>query len=493
MKRCVAHMVLVRESLDSYCSALVSATRARSGDVSSTFAICQVDSEELEAWFAAKLETWGSQYEISCLNPQEPFDTVKRLKGQLETIQQEVTKAAAPFRVAEFRNKLRQILPTFVETVDTIKDFQGCFKELEDKDALSRKNAKRLMRTTRDRIVAKLESQQDGVPKALAKVIAEMIQKTEEAGEALPFEAPELACDGTDQEAVISEFAKVRVLTDKTDTPTWWHGQAASFGETGDAYKKCLEKAETIQQSILASKGATKHGFATIANAGFDWVCGEGVDFLNIVPGLRTIVHTQDCHAFNAAPAAWPWKGCGMMLTAVVGTICVIILDEQQTIEAATDVDGFMRRADAKLVSQYTKVILGKGNSIYVPFGSMPMVIGLDFTDGSAKIKEKTRKGAKKEEDPPVFVTYCVNLVLRPAFDGSQSQPVRSNVLAAHHLASGSLPASLKNNKNFKTWVEALTGLIGRQHAIPLYSLVVAMSLRLIFSADGVARISACG
>ena len=282
----------------------------------------KVDGVPLVKWLESELATWGAYQEISCLLPEKTLKELKRAMEEVERIAGDVTKAVPPIRVEEFRATLRDVVPKFLEVVDTAKDFKPCFDELVEKDAAQERVSRRNARAVRDRVMQKLEGA--NCPRAAAKMFADILQ---DFASGTLQEPAEFQCDETDAEAVSAALDAVQLLSPNAQSPSWLHDRLKAYFDSGDKLHKIIvDKAAQIQAGINGSNGATRHGFATVVpSTPFAWSPGEE-NVLQVQPGVRIIVHCQESHAFDIGHAAWPWKGAPMLVTVVSGSACCFVL-----------------------------------------------------------------------------------------------------------------------------------------------------------------------
>ena len=171
---------------------------------------------------------------------------------------------------------------------------------------------------------------------------------------------------------------------------------------------------------------------------------------------FRTPLHIQLCHKFNVDQEAWPWKGIPMFLRMIEGSASIQVLGAHELEQAGSDVMPWLKeRATADLAAVPT-CKLEAGESIWLPYGSLPLIIGLDETEnGLAKGVDRKSKSKPLDSKNLPYISYA----LVPAFDTSltlDSAKLKGIVRASLALSSAWLPASIKSSEDFKAWQKSL-------------------------------------
>lgn len=244
---------------------------------------------------------------------------------------------------------------------------------------------------------------------------------------------------------------------------TWKHVLSVAHSETARFFNlRRVSENTTVppyvrtgqHEALLADKSGVKHGFGTVQKE-FQWSEPDH-NHLQVLPGFRAVVHSQATHAFNVAHSAWPWAGIGMVIRMLEGSACIVVLGSDHLLEAGTDVEAFLRKADHATLKTSTKILLRKDKMVWIPFGCVPLIMGVDIGEKGPRIIEKTSRKGKREEAPASFVSFVSLLAFRPDADKAADAKLRANILATHHVSRFKYPASFKADDKLKAWTDAL-------------------------------------
>ena len=90
----------------------------------------------------------------------------------------------------------------------------------------------------------------------------------------------------------------------------------------------------------------------------------------------RLAVWTSWSEQVEAGIVAWPFTQIPGFLTQQVGVSTVIVLDAHTMIEKGTDVSNWLAHAEPAELRSFPVFDLREGTSVWLPLGSMPVIIG---------------------------------------------------------------------------------------------------------------------
>ena len=132
----------------------------------------------------------------------------------------------------------------------------------------------------------------------------------------------------------------------------------------------------------------------------------------------------------------------------------VIILTLQQIQDQ--DPCAWLTKAESRVLADNKTFMLDTGTSLYVPFGMVPIIIGMPSDENALKCKPPGRvtKAAKAAERE--FATYTLDFLFDAALDSKAPAEARRYVASSWVKATNWLPATFRNSDVVKQWFEAI-------------------------------------
>lgn len=415
----------------------------------------QVGDESIDQWFKDCCDKWGTQEEITCLNPTDALAKIQGSKKSLEELAAKVAKSLAPLRVSELLVDLERVEAEANDAIELCEDFRAPFDELDASATRQKRNERRQDRSRRSKVTQQLAAgEADTVPLALAKHLGELINAVVENNNVPSASGIEFVAKSDAVTKAVHFDEPFTFGCDPTAEATALHTALGEYWSE-DFAKLCVEKGVEVAREIAKSDGAPC-ALSTVARSEKDFPWKEFVDAVDVVQGLRVAVHTARCHAFNVTSLAWPWKGVALLLRVVSGEAAVMVLSKELAVEAGADADAWLRRQDAKVLARCPRFYMTTGTSLWCPFGTVPLVVGVAKSNGQMVLASPQPKLKKGEKQDLGFVTFAV----QPCFSGNNdkkaSVKVRQAVVASHVLAGSAIPQSIRGCEGVKAWRQAL-------------------------------------
>ena len=158
----------------------------------------------------------------------------------------------------------------------------------------------------------------------------------------------------------------------------------------------------------------------------------------------KAIVHSQEVCKFDVRPTAFPWKGFAGFITQTSGKGGIVVLDRDRVQESAGELATYLGELPKLALQKAPAYFLSPGQSVWIPFGHMPLIVGLSGTSQSGfefmeDARSRKRRGVN-EKIQPDFVSYAVTLCLNERFSESDG----ADVLAHLTRAWASIPPSIQ-------------------------------------------------
>ena len=180
----------------------------------------------------------------------------------------------------------------------------------------------------------------------------------------------------------------------------------------------------------------------------FEWGPQDMVFFADIVNLSKEIIFTSRSMFMDLGRTGWVFRGLGCFLRLYQGKVGVLLLPKE-TIVKHTDLNAYIRHADGGfLLKTHQITILEEGDSLWLPVGSCPALVGLpkdkDFTEVIPKLASRGRRASKLEEHPP----YCMGISLCLRQSGAAiSGDTRRATAAIYNLHIPMMPKCIKTDK----------------------------------------------
>jgi hypothetical protein len=183
------------------------------------------------------------------------------------------------------------------------------------------------------------------------------------------------------------------------------------------------------------------------------------------VPDLRHLIYTYVADNCDATLEAWPWRHTALFLTQHIGRSVVVLLDAEQASKIQTTHDWLHKLKSDELAKNYTW-LLEEGSTLWCPFGTIPVVVGInskmDILDEAGPNIKPRKKETRSE-------SACIGLT--PIFDSCfaikyNSKDVIRNVLACAQLAEGvKTLGSWKSSSGVQNYSDSLRDFLKTEDA----------------------------
>jgi len=370
-----------------------------------------------------------------------------------------IGSATVPFEVKTWLQKAIDAAKSLGSTMDRTEKYRKSFYNLLTDSKRAAADKKRKARSSRDAIVTVFTD--SAVPKPLARRLATQIQL--EAGDEEAYAATLNPWEGN--VIVTEEF-----LREPHFIPSVKEGVAG--GHMPQAIDAMLQMSVAAREVAtkktvngMKEKGS-KHGLNTFAvGAEIKWNA-EGTDVLNCITDIKGYNGVMKCCVLDVRRKALPHQGLRHILTCTKGCLLVTLVPPEFFIQHQ-DLASFCKTAPTKALDSMDAFVLRASESLYVPFGSVPLMVGAEVEAKDAKINVKktprTAKRAKTASPEEPTVHYVVSLMFDKALDATYSQDLCS---AVHATYSASLPYNYEcvtGNAGVKAWKTAVEAIGTKQ------------------------------
>ena len=388
-----------------------------------------------------------------------PFNVVETAANDavagMEAVCKFVDGHGLPYeRPVEQKDELLKAVEKYKVAVKDVLMYKRGLLSLRARCARGTLERRRGWRTKRDAYVKSLRSR--GMPKGLAKVMGDHLQclaePPEKADVRLLFHERCLAEDSTIDE----DFLRLPFII--RDVGHYGRAITRTLADNEDEIK------DVVKLVVESNKQAGNPAGQLTANMKekFPWdAVGDGAtNFFKEVVDVKPVIIVQDHGFFQAKPKGFPFRGGRCILSAISGDFLFVVVGAEDN-AAHADLAAWMKSAEAKDLEDVEAFYAMEGQSIWIPFGSAPIFIGM-APNTDWKEKAPTAKGTKKAKSAPKkkkSVTLGSWFCLDSAVDKAQS-PVVANFVASTWISNHSfLPKSFQEAAKLNEWTTALAAV----------------------------------
>jgi hypothetical protein len=219
------------------------------------------------------------------------------------------------------------------------------------------------------------------------------------------------------------------------------HVRMKSFG---NVYYNDLA-AKTVKGIQQIQKASKTHGVCPrpiLGGCAYDTEADKKI--FHVTKAFEPLLFIQQAWAFSASLENLPVAGVGGFLRVFKGFVIVLAVEVATLVDASYGIESietYLNKFGAAEVEQLPMFGLREGDAVHIPFGVVPIVIGVD----------------KSENDEFDYASYCVSYVLDQEAPQYHSPAVRAEVRA--HLMKGmgrkSKVFNEENMKALREWFEA--------------------------------------
>ena len=389
---------------------------------------------------------------LAALPYQKVLSDAENAKGNVEQFIKEVDEVSLPWDCKAAVARMRDSLGCLQKTMNEVRRYRDGLGVLQAENRLQQLEKRRGWRTKRDVYVKVFRDK--GLPQCLAKSFADACQMwVSTQGEEQRTEQRTLT------EALLQEpdkFKKPFLIPD------------------GDSLHLCkeaklflAENEEKINEGMKKVKSDLKangkaQAFTTFkSERDFVWkdpAVTSDMDF-NISP-LKSLIFVAEDATFANGARAVPYGGARAIISAADGSLLVGILPSKVLL-THLDLPVWLKGAKAEDLSDLEVFVVQKGESVWVPFGTYPLVTGamdLDELKNWNKVgRGKVGKAAQaKQKEAKTHISWVVTPALDKEVDSKENHEIVAHVLTRWMSAHSALPSSYNSDPGAIEWKQAL-------------------------------------
>ncbi|CAK0861952.1 unnamed protein product [Prorocentrum cordatum] len=416
----------------------------------------------------------GDDSEVQCLGIPEVLNKAKGVMGQMKTALDDVTAWKLPCDIPGKRAAVEKTIARFDATFSEMKDYctalQGALAEQAKRD----KKAKRGEKGKKDKMAKAYEDH--GTFRCIAALVPAMIYTEKSAGDdgkpdasvgepgaSTPCQPFEFECITDGGKIDMDSFTKARSFWLKDCSH--WHSELRSHAEKNE--KLIKEKKERLLPQFADCKGT--HVSIVLTK-------GDQYEKFNFNPKDKEVFTVDPVPPSNlvlqrtmvtdVSSQVFPLRGAPHFITVIEGLIMFVIVSSEAV---GQNIVKYLENGNGKSLLKAPCFLLKQGQSVWVPFGNAPLVVGIEpeglrgraLATRDSSIFEPGYKFASKgsngkEKGGPSIVSYIQTFVLDANLKGNDSD-VRADAAASVTRGMPSLPKVLNSSlEKIKEWTAAI-------------------------------------
>ena len=396
----------------------------------------KVNDKDADVTLAEAYEPFKDDADVVSFNIPGVIKTALDARAQVLDIQMQMKRWKFPCDLEAKKKEIHIYVEAFKQKYDAILDHVDCLRTLRNEYDTTQQDekvkAKRKSRYEKQKIQKLLR---DG---SCPEVLTEMICNS--VATSLASSDGHWARQSDIPEVTDADFLAPKCLgVNPTHKTTHWHEQCT----------KALNVTRTeVDRQALKIKTAVEkkdstHGSFVLETASAFVFNPEGADTIfEQTSQLPPILFSQRKYSYDVSIEAWPLQGISLFMTMATGSAFILVVPLHLVIAEEVTLKAYV--ADKKNRNCLLKCLtfrLDVGQSLWVPFGFVPIVIGMDA-------------GGIESED---FTSFIVHYALNGVYDKQQDAETRMEVssLTTKVIKKSKLLMPLK--EAISKWAETLS------------------------------------
>ena len=402
-------------------------------------------------------QTYGAQERVKALKLDDVHASMAATKNELTQFRDAIDSWSFPVNCVEKRSTLHARIVAWKAACAEAKCHTEALSGMlqEEKEVETAVADKR--RKQRDQIRDGLLER--NVSKAIAKVTADKLQSSVVDPASIKIT---LAYDSPGVPRTDSSLAEV---SDKPFIVKYVSGAQQRNGLEAYTAKLYEEKKEQICNKMADTKTEMSKSGLGKATTTFDapgtqfFACkDDGVTRVSAeVESLRSTATCSWTGCSDCSLESWPLFAHPMWLTQYVGNSVITVLPPDM-ISKTQDVDEYLQNLDGTECRNCKVFHLREGDSVWMPLGFYPVVIGVDpriqwKSTGEVSVPPvRTKSGATQHH----FILYGATPIYDLDFIDRCPKAVRLQIASSLVRAGGLVPKSYRDKAEFTKWIEEL-------------------------------------
>ena len=433
-----------------------------------------MDGVPYDDWLQQQVKKYEHNESFKSLDGETTKAAFETAKTAFLSFTQQAKHFKPPLQVNAKLKEFNDLLAAYNGAVSEMVQLAECVDQIKEKCANEDSAAKRDWKEQAAKHERFYATQGRSVPGALSRAYSwatyAMARNPDEVGIAPAPSVPELVFGDVVPTDIFDVASTVRCIADDADQATKdaatpYHEKIKAYvvAQRGPAKAFLASQVDKLmkKENQLGSSGHLDRAIP------FPWSADDDItkSFFRPLPAdTREVVFAGKCCWTDLDVIGWPYRGVACWVHVYTGTVVVLIL-KPDDIEQRPDLKIWLEGEKIDALQKHQVCLLSEGDSIWIPPGHSPLVMGLPsdraFNEKIPKLALRGRRvaGQAKAKDPQQSL-FCigVNLCLRRDTDVNMRPALLSSVTSSFARAMAYLPKQIK--ADVKDWFAVLSAKV---------------------------------
>ena len=285
-----------------------------------------------------------------------------------------------PVTFSEHKTVFNGLWDTYLQAVRNIRRHDRALEKVSFAAKASKQEGARKFRTNRDRVRDYYVGKE--VPEAIASVVGNRlysrIVRPESRGiTSVKFvnvveDLPNNSAPESRQQPILFQYDAA--VLDET-LSDWARQCAEMYRDNKNAVVPKMREASQQMAAANPTRASAVSALDVVTNFEFN-VQWSKEDPWFIYTATRQAIWTSWTEQCVTDPTNWPFRFMPGLLTQYVGQSVVVIIDSATMLENGGEATVFINGIQGDILSKFPTTVLTEGSSLWLPFGSMPIIVG---------------------------------------------------------------------------------------------------------------------
>ena len=382
------------------------------------------------------------------------FAAARQCETEMDAHVSVVDGAGLPFSPAAHTTTLKALLKRFEDCILDVVRYRTGILRLKMENVTKILEGKRSWRGGRDGYQKALKK--SNIWAGVSKLFADHLMASESPPSKanLSFSFTERTSSKED-ELTLDYFREPRLFPAACET---WFGRSCSeyIAKNTDRAAAATKKIHTSMNDYKKLSGLMDF----TSDTAFSWNPtdqGAKAIFEEVCTSKPVLWTTEELKVESSKASAWPFRGVRLVLHGLEGQHVIAIIPASDMLEHS-NLQDWLKACKPEDISHLEVFIVPQGASLFVPFGSTPLIMGWSKTELKAMREEAKDKrgpkaaGAAGTKSVPKRTSLAVNFCCSKVAETAVSSAVCHAVLAQWVANANKIPKDIATAEDIVQW-----------------------------------------